>query len=59
MMLFKRNCLRTMPFKRLPLGDKTDDETETPFTLDAETYDKMLNAYTEYGRAEGRVATLS
>ena len=33
--------------EELPLGDKTDDDTETPFTLDAETYDTMLNAYTE------------
>ena len=40
----------------LPLYDKTDDDTETPFTLDAETYDTMLNAYTELEERKDELA---
>ena len=42
--------------EELPLGDKTDDDTETPFTLDAETYDTMLNAYTELEERKDELA---
>ena len=42
--------------EELPLGDKTDDDTEAPFTLDAETYDTMLNAYTELEERKDELA---